>query len=148
MRYHIVMGKPIIILDTNIFISALLGPTGASRIIIRGCLQGLFQPIMGNALFQEHEELLQREKLFKKCILDNNERGDLFDAYLSVCQWVSVYSGWRPNLKDEADNHLIELAVAGGAQYLVTKNTKDFKDPELRFSHFQIMRPEKFIKEV
>ncbi len=148
MRYHIVMGKPIIILDTNIFISALLGPSGASRKIIRECLEGSFQPIMGNALFREHEDLLLRKNLFKKCILNDAERNKLFDAFLSVCQWVSVYYGWRPNLKDESDNHLIELAVAGGAQYLVTKNTKDFKNPELLFSSFQIVRPEKFIKEV
>jgi len=148
MRYHIIMNKTIIILDTNIFISALLGPTGASREVIRRCLKGLYRPIMGNTLFREYEELLQRKKLFKHCILDNSERDKLFDAFLSVCQWVSVYYGWRPNLKDEADNHLIELAVAGGVQYLVTKNTKDFKDPELRFSHFQIVRPEKFIQEV
>lgn len=103
---------------------------------------------MGNTLFREHEEILQRIKLFENCILDNSERNKLFDAFLSVCQWVSVYYGWRPNLKDEGDNHLIELAVAGGAEYLVTKNTKDFKDPELKFSHVKIVRPEKFIKEV
>ncbi|WP_345792637.1 hypothetical protein AAG895_14140 [Thauera sp. JM12B12] len=27
-------------------------------------------------------------------------------------RWVSVYFGWRPNLPDEGDNHLFELALA------------------------------------
>jgi putative PIN family toxin of toxin-antitoxin system len=148
MRYHVVMSIPIILLDTNIFISALLGPTGASREIIRKCLKGCYQPIMGNTLFREYEDLLQRRKLFRNCILNNAERNKLFDSFLSVCLWVSIYYGWRPNLKDEGDNHLIELAVAGGAQYLVTKNTRDFINPELRFPQFQIVRPEKFLKEV
>ena len=53
-----------------------------------------------------------------------------------------------PNLRDEADNHLIELAVAGGADYLITKNTKDFNNAELQFSTFKIIRPERFIQEV
>ncbi len=141
------MGTPTILLDKNVFISALLGPTGASREIIRKCLKGHYRPIMGNTLFREHEELLQRKKLFQDCILNNVERNKLFDSFLSVCQWVNIYYGWRPDLKDEGDNHLIELAVAGGVQYLVSKNTKDFIYPELQFSQFKIVRPEKFSKE-
>jgi len=37
-----------------------------------------------------------------------------------------IYFLWRPNLRDEADNHLVELAVAGGAQAVVTRNKRDF----------------------
>ncbi len=142
------MGKPVILLDTNIFVSALLGPIGASRKILRGCLQNNYQPLMGTALFCEYETLMRREKLFKSCVLDHIERENLLDAFLSVCQWVTIYYGWRPNLRDEADNHLIELAVAGGADYLITKNTKDFNNAELQFSTFKIIRPERFIQEV
>jgi hypothetical protein len=29
---------------------------------------------------------------------------------------------WRPNLRDEGDNHLVELAIAGGAEAIVTYN--------------------------
>ena len=37
-------------------------------------------------------------------------------------RWVVVYYGWCPNLPDEADNHLIELALAGGPATIVTHN--------------------------
>ena len=40
----------------------------------------------------------------------------MFDGFLSVCRWVEVFFAWRPNLPDEADNHLVELAVAGNAK--------------------------------
>ena len=69
-------------------------------------------------------------------------------ALLSTCQWVTVYYGWRPNLRDEVDNHSVELAVAGGAAYLVTKNIKDFQNPELRFQGLRIVDPASFLKEV
>ncbi len=41
--------------------------------------------------------------------------------------------GWRPNLKGESDNQLIELAVAGGASKIVTANIRDFVRAELPF---------------
>lgn len=38
-----------------------------------------------------------------------------------------------PNLPDESDNHLFELAVAGGADFIVTRKMRDLKTPGLRF---------------
>jgi putative PIN family toxin of toxin-antitoxin system len=137
-----------IVLDTNIFISAVLGPKGASRQIIRGCLQQEYLPLMGNTLFLEYEALLSRRKLFANCILSPQEREVLLDAYLSVCRWVTVYYAWRPNLRDENDNHLIELAVAGGADYLITKNTRDFTGANLQFRGLKVQSPQRFLEEV
>ena len=66
-------------------------------------------------------ELEKSLKVCKKCNyhfpLTASERRALFDALLSVSEWIKVYYLWRPNLPDEGDNHLIELAVAGGAGF-------------------------------
>ena len=62
------------------------------------------------------------------------------DAVLSVCQWTDIAFIWRPNLPDESDNHLIELAVAGNAQWIVTGNTKDLAAGELLFDGFASSR--------
>ncbi|WP_205747784.1 putative toxin-antitoxin system toxin component, PIN family [Desulforhopalus sp. IMCC35007] len=146
MRYHNSMKK--IVLDTSVFVSALLGPKGASRAVLRGCLEKKYTPLMGNALFQEYEDLVKREQLFRNCPLSLHERNTLLDAILSICQWVTIYYGWRPTLRDEADNHLIELGIAGGASFLITKNIKDFKNPELQFPQLKVIDPVSFIKEV
>jgi predicted nucleic acid-binding protein len=46
---------------------------------------------------------------------------------------VHVYYLWHPNLRDEGDNHVFELAGAGGAEAIVTTNVGDFRSAELRF---------------
>ncbi len=65
---------------------------------------------------------------------------------MSVSQWVYIYSLWRPNLKDEADNHLIELVVAGNAQIIATHNLKNFQNTELLFPNLSILKPEEIIR--
>jgi len=74
----------IVVVDTNTFISALLSPAGASRAILRACLEGRLQPLMGAALFAEYESLLGREHLFVSCRLDARQRDTLFNAFLSI----------------------------------------------------------------
>lgn len=138
----------VIVLDTNIFVAAVLGSGGASRAVLRACLEGRLQPLMGAALFAEYESLLTRAELFESCRLDRTQREALLDAFLSVCRWTNIYYGWRPNLRDEADNHLIELAIAGGAAIIVTKNVKDFRGAELHFPGLRVLLPEKLLQEI
>ena len=101
-----------IVVDTSVFVSSLIGSMGPSRELIRCCLRGEYQPLMGNALFCEYESVINREEIKAKCPLTSSEIEVLFQAFLSVSQWVNIYFLWRPNLTDEADNHLIELAMA------------------------------------
>ena len=54
---------------------------------------------------------------------------------------LRVYYLWRPNLPDEGDNHLIELAVAGGAEAIVTFNLRDFQRTELYFPDIAVLTP-------
>ena len=136
-----------VVLDTNIFIGACLG-IGASNQALAASLQGLYSPLMSSALFLEHEAVLGRDALFASCRLTRQERSELFDTYLDTCEWTRIYFGWRPNLRDESDNHLVELAVAGGAHYLVTRNMRDFAANELTFPKLRIVSPETFLQEL
>ncbi|MGB0867533.1 MAG: PIN domain-containing protein, partial [Granulosicoccaceae bacterium] len=81
----------------------------------------------------------------KAAPLSGSERQALMSAFFKSCEWVSVYFLWRLNLKDEADNHVLELAVAGGATHIITGNTRDFKGAELRFTHLEIVTPRQFL---
>jgi predicted nucleic acid-binding protein len=135
-----------IVVDTNVFVGACLG-VGASSAVVAACLDGTYIPLMGAALFAEYEDVLGRSALFRGSRLTSRERSELFDIFVARCEWTRVYFGWRPNLQDEADNHLVELAIAGGASHIVTRNVRHVGRMELRFPHLSVITPEKFLKE-
>lgn len=135
-----------IILDTNILVGACLG-SRFDNLVIRACLTGDFVPLVSHALLFEYEDLIGRESIFSHPVaLNFEEREILFDALYSVCRLVDVSYLWRPNLKDEGDNFIVELAVAGNAQYIVTKNLKDFKQSELIFDGFSVITPKDLLE--
>ena len=130
----------LIVVDTNVFVGACLGK-GPSSVVIEGCLTGRFVPLMGAALLAEYEDVLGRPKLFETCRLSKAEREELLNILLASCRWTRIYFGWRPNLRDEGDNHLVELAVAGGADTIVTHNIRHLRAMELKFPGLAVATP-------
>lgn len=141
---------PRIVLDTSVLVAALLRARegAACSRVLRLCLQGRCQPLMGAKLFLEGESVLARPVLFRRCPLSSAERHEFFAGFAAVCEWVPVYFLWRPNLPDEGDNHVLELAVAGRAGSIVTQNIRDFRRAELRFPGIAVLTPEEFLQTV
>ena len=88
----------------------------------------------------------EEKRPLKSRLSPATEREELFDAFVSVCQWVQVFFLWRPNLPDEGDNHVVELAIACSAQAIVTHNTRDFGYGELRFPGLEVLTPAQFLR--
>jgi putative PIN family toxin of toxin-antitoxin system len=136
-----------IVIDTDVWVAGIRGAGHANR-VLRLCLEGRFSPLMGAALLAEYEDVLGRESIWRKSRLTATEREDFLNIFLSICQWTRIYYAWRPNLGDEADNHLFELAVAGQASYLVTRNVRDLRGGELMFPHIAVVTPTQLLKEL
>lgn len=136
-----------IVVDTNVLVGACTG-TGASTSVLRACMGQRCMPLLGNALMNEYDDVFRRDAVFRNCPLDEQGRLALLEAFVVNCQWVRMYYAWRPNLRDEGDNHLIELAIAGGADVIVTRNLRDLTSRELKFPHLRVLLPEDFLKEI
>jgi putative PIN family toxin of toxin-antitoxin system len=135
-----------VVVDTNVLVAGLIGGKGPNREILRRCLSGELHPFVGNALYLEYQDLLNRESIQSLCKHTSVTLLEFLDGFAKACTAVDVRYLWRPNLKDEADNHLVELAIAAGAAYIITNNSSDFAQAELKHLGFQVITPEKFLR--
>ncbi len=135
-----------VVVDTSVLVSSLIGSQGPSREILRQCLQGKYTPLISNSLFLEYEDVTKRTQIQNLCPLNACEIRELLNAFYSICHWVPIYFLWRPNLVDENDNFLIELALAGNASYIITNNINDLKNAELNFPSLTIAKPEELLR--
>jgi len=128
-----------VVIDTNVFVAGLRSGGGASRAVLRQALGGNLQPLFGNALWMEYQDLLGRPIWGDNTTAD--ERHEVLAALARRGRWVTVYYGWRPNLPDEGDNHLIELALGGGAAAIVSHNLRDLQGGTLRLGKLRVLTP-------
>jgi putative PIN family toxin of toxin-antitoxin system len=135
---------PRVVIDTSVFVAALISARGTNRRVLRLAFEGHCIPLMSAALLAEYEALLSRKEPFLRSPISASEREALFDSLVSVSQWMPIYFRWRPNLRDEGDNHVLELAVAGNAGVVITNNVRDFASGELRFPRIQVLTPGRF----
>jgi hypothetical protein len=62
-------------------------------------------------------------------------------ALAKLGRWASIYYGWRPDLPDEADNHLIELAMADESTAIISRNVRDIRRGELLLNGLRVFTP-------
>ena len=136
-----------VVIDTNVWISALISKEGASREIIRLALLDVVVPQISTSLLVEYEAVVSRSKIQKLCALSTREQEELFHAFLSTCKWNEIFYLWRPNLKDKDDDFLVELAVASNSKVIITDNKKDIVSGELHFD-FEVQTPKEFLKRI
>ena len=135
-----------VVIDTNVFVAAMRSGGGASRDVLRKSITGPLQPIFGNALWLEYLDVLGRDGWGGQST--PQERREVLSALALRGQWITIYYNWRPNLPDEGDNHLIELALAGGADVIITHNVRDIRAGELHFQGLRIVTPREMLEEM
>lgn len=68
-------------------------------------------------------------------------------ALASACEPVEVHFRWRPQLADPSDELVLEAAVNGSADFLVTHNIRDFAPAALKFA-LNVITPRQCLKEI
>ena len=135
-----------VILDSNVLVSAFTSAQGTSRTVLRRVLPGQATALLSIPLFMEYEDVLTRADTQNRCPLSRAEQGALLDAFFARSELVEIYYRWRPNLRDEGDNNVLELAVAAGDAPIVTFNRRDFAGGQLRFPAIEVLTPGAWLK--
>jgi putative PIN family toxin of toxin-antitoxin system len=126
-----------VVFDTNVLISALLTPRGT-------CAQAFQAAIEADAVFlysaatkAEHQEVVTRPHLQIRLQLFQEMQGYL-EQYGEDTLPLAI-----PPLKDPKDTAFLAVALAGGADYLVTGNLKHF--PPSPHHGVKILNPAGFL---
>ncbi len=120
-----------VVIDTNVLLSALFSNRGKSYKLIellglRG-KEGIRFNVVSVPLALEFEEVLLRPKNREKYDYFSHEEIRLIISdIVSVSHRTKLHFLWRPFLKDSFDDKVLETAVNGQAQAIITYNTKDF----------------------
>jgi putative PIN family toxin of toxin-antitoxin system len=133
MQYHFYSVRDAFVLDTDVLVAALRSGKGASRQLLLGALDQRFELLLSVPLILEYETVLTRSEHLAACGLSVVEIGRVLDDLTSVARPVSLSFRWRPRLPDPNDDMVLETAVNGNADAIVTFNQRDFEETSLAF---------------
>ncbi len=136
-----------VVLDTAIIVTALRSATGGSNAVLREAASGRLTPLVTPALFLEYEAVLKRPEQRIAHGLGLHDIDRFLAAFASACEAVEVSFRWRPQLPDPNDEMVLETAVNGRADALVTHNIRDFTKGAARFG-VRILKPGELLKEL
>ena len=117
-----------VVIDTNVFVTALRSQRGASYRLLSLINSGKYQINLPVPLVIEYEAVAKR--LVGEIRLTAKEVDDILDYTVRLANHWKIHYLWRPQLRDPSDDMLLELAVAAGCDYIITYNLKDFKGVE------------------
>jgi putative PIN family toxin of toxin-antitoxin system len=136
-----------IVLDTSIVVAGLRTRLGAGNAVLRLVAQRRVVLLATPPLFLEYEEVLKRPEHQ----LVHGLRPEAIDEFLAqvaaLIEPVEVHFQWRPQSRDPNDEMVLEAAINGQANALVTYNIADFAGPAKRF-RISVLRPADLLKEM
>ena len=131
-----------IVIDTNVFISALRSRRGASYRLFMLLGGKQFEISVSVPLILEYEDAAKR--LGREFGLTHADIEDILDYVCSVADLREIHYLWHPILKDPQDDHVLEVAVESAAKFIVTYNRRDFMGAE-KFG-IKVVTPNEFLK--
>ena len=136
--------KRLVVIDTNVVLSALQSKNGKSFGLISKIGSGLFDFAISVPLILEYEAILKNH--LDRNIFSDSDIEDFIDYICSVGIKTKIFYLWRPYLRDPFDDHVLELAINAGAETIITFNKKDFLKAESL--GMKIQTPKEFLEEM
>ena len=136
-----------VVLDTSVLVAGLRSQLGASSQVLYAVAEGRCIPLVTTAVFLEYEAVLLRSEQRLATGMSPEDVEGFLAAFASAAEPVELNFFWRPQLRDPADELMLEAAVNGQAEALVTHNVGDFQSATARFG-VRTFTPGAFLKEI
>jgi len=131
-----------IVLDTNILISGI-GWSGLPKDIIEAFLKGEFILLISRPLLSELERVLNYKKFY---FIPDYLKKSLIGSLLKAAEFVEIEKKLDIIKDDPEDNRVLECAISGKADYIVTGDEHLLK--LYKFNDIKILTPIEFLKEM
>jgi putative PIN family toxin of toxin-antitoxin system len=136
-----------LVLDTATMVSAIRSDRGASNRLVDLALERRYAMLVSTPLMIEYEAVLTRAEHLTAAGGTAQEISALLDALAIVAEPVHLAFHWRPVLRDADDDMVLETALNGNADAIVTMNVRDFAPALERFG-LDILKPGQALKRV
>jgi len=133
------------VIDTNVLVSSLQSKLGASYRLLNLIGLDKFEFCISVPLILEYEEI--SNTLLNTTSLTSEDLSDILNYICQIGKPTQVFYLWRPFLKDPDDDMILELAVAGKCDSVITFNVKDFGNVEKEFG-IKVLTPKQFLIEI
>ena len=133
-----------IVIDTNVLFAALKSRRGASYKLVSLLPSKRFSIAISVPLIIEYEDVLRRGKL--PVSTTEKDISDFIDFFCHVGDQQDIFFLWRPFLPDPSDDLVLEVAVAGSCDAIITYNKRHFTNVE-KFG-LKILDPKEFLTEI
>jgi len=142
-RYHF----PWVLSCSLMIVAAMRSPSGASAAILRAVCREKVQLLLSVPLAMEYEAVCLRAEHQIAARLSEQDVHIFVDAVIAMAEPVKIHFLWRPQLRNPSDEMVLETAVNGRANLLVTFNVRDYGTVPERFG-IQVTTPRQAMERI
>lgn len=128
------------VLDTDVIVAAMRSPSGASAALLLAALEGRFSLVANVPLVIEYEATCLRQPHALAAGLSESDIRQFLDGIAALVEPVETHFLWRPRLRDPADEMVLEAAVNGQADAIVSFNQRDYGNIPRTFG-IEVLKP-------
>lgn len=133
------------VVDTDVVVAGMRSPRGGSAALLLAAAEGKVTLLASLPLAFEYEAVCLRAEHRRAAELTRSEVQLFINTLLALVEPVEIYFLWRPQLRDPGDEMVLEAAINGQADAIVTFNQRHYTVAARQFG-IKVLRPIEALK--